>query len=88
MSTKSKYPNLVAEMTRFGVTNSEVAKAANYDPSTISQWINGRRKSPFPIAAAMRVRNDLFPGMSLEYLFSEEPVSASDDGAKEMSAAS
>lgn len=67
------YPNLEAEMARIGITNGDIALELGKDKSTISQWMNGAQRG-FPIVCANKLRNKFFPGMQIDYLFSEQPA--------------
>ena len=67
------YPNLEAEMARSGVTGKMIAELLGVRPSTISEWMNGSTAA-FPIIKAKRVRDQLFAGQSLDYLFAENPM--------------
>ena len=62
------YPNLEAEMARAGVMRKDVAALLGKTPDTISAWMEGK-ESGFPVAYAFKLRNELFPGVSIEELF-------------------
>lgn len=64
------YPNLLAEMARYGYTNQDLAKATQKNLSTISLKLNG--KKDFYKNEILDIRNKLFPECSLEYLFEEK----------------
>ncbi len=59
--------NLKAEMARANVTIAEIATVTGMSYRTISDRIKG--KGQFPVQDAIEVKNVLFPGMDLEYLF-------------------
>ena len=61
------YPNLKAEMARQGYTGSDIAKALGIHVSGAYLLLSGKRS--LPIRKAMQIRNELFPGMTLDYLF-------------------
>lgn len=61
--------NLRAEMARSNVTTSDIANAAGKSYRTISDRLKGIGQ--FPIQEAIAVRNVFFPGMDLEYLFTQ-----------------
>lgn len=66
------YPNLEAEMARFGVTQLDIASTLGKSPATICGWMNGTRGGDFTIQDAATVKRELFPGdsnITLEYLF-------------------
>lgn len=67
------YPNLEAELARNGITRGQIADLLKKDKSTISTWMNGGRAG-FSVKDAMAVRREFFPNMTLDYLFSEEPI--------------
>ena len=71
------YPNLEAEMKRQGITGKEIASYLNIGTNTVSSWFNGANAS-FPIAKARSVRDHFFPSQTLDYLFSEEPITPND----------
>lgn len=67
------YPNLEAEMARFGIDQSDIAETTGKHITTISKWMSGTVDSAFPVKHALKVKRDLFPDMPVEYLFAEEP---------------
>lgn len=69
------YPNLEAEMARAGVTGKAMAEFLGVGRNTLSAWMNGA-DAAFPIIKAKQVRDGLFPGMSLDYLFDETSFKA------------
>lgn len=62
------YPNLAAEMCRHGVTQKDIAELVGKDPATISNWMNGKA-GDFPVGVVFKVKKDLFPQCSVDYLF-------------------
>lgn len=60
--------NLKAEMTRFGISDADIAKAIGRSERSVRDKISGRSQFTFPEANTLR--NQLFPGLKLEYLFS------------------
>lgn len=60
--------NCVADFQR-----GQIADLLKKDKSTISTWMNGGRTG-FSVKDAMAVRREFFPNMTLDYLFSEEPI--------------
>jgi transcriptional regulator with XRE-family HTH domain len=68
------YPNLAAEMKRFGISQEEMASRIGTTPETVSRWLNGRNK--MPVEACFRVKQALFPNLSIDYLFSDTPTSS------------
>lgn len=67
------YPNLEAEMKRFGLDQSDIARTTGKHATTISDWMNGKVDSAFPVKHALKVQRELFPDLDVEYLFAEEP---------------
>ena len=67
------YPNLEAEMNRYGITGGEIGAYLGRGANTISSWMNGA-DAAFPIVKAKMVRDHCFPGNSLDYMFSEVPL--------------
>lgn len=61
--------NLRAEMVRTGVSVDDVAAKTGKSCRTIRDRLKG--KVMFPIDEALTVRNAFFPGMDLEYLFTQ-----------------
>lgn len=59
--------NLQAEMKRFGVTVFDVKNVLGCSEKTARNKIVGN--SEFTICEAMRIRDTLFPGLRLEYLY-------------------
>lgn len=72
-----KYPNLAAEMSRNGFDYGELyeSMATQFKRSTdsMSNWITGRA-GDLPTSIAFAIRDQYFPGCSVDYLFSEEPI--------------
>ena len=61
--------NLRAEMVRAGVSVDDMAAKSGKSCRTIRDRLKG--KVMFPIDEAFTVRNAFFPGMDLEYLFTQ-----------------
>lgn len=62
--------NLEAEMKRKGISRSDIAKTLNVSYRTIHSKFNG--KSEWSYADCVKVRDEYFPDMLLEYLFQIE----------------
>jgi len=60
--------NLKAEMTRNGIHNNDIAQVIGKSKRTVSDKTGGRY--PFSIEEAIKIRDELFQGLELEYLFS------------------
>lgn len=65
------YPNLSAELKRYGFTQDQMAARIGRTPETVSNWMLGKT-SP-TVSDAFKIRDELFPTMSVEYLFAAEP---------------
>lgn len=63
------YPNLSAELARKGLKQKDIVAVLNTRPATVSNKLNG--KSPLLIDEAFKIKNQLFPDLSLDYLFKE-----------------
>ena len=61
--------NLKAEMARNNVTVDMVMHSIGRSDKTTRDKING--KSGFLLSEAVKVRDELFPGMDIEYLFAQ-----------------
>lgn len=72
-----KYPNLAAEISRKQLDYLEIYKnvAANNGRTvdTVSNWITGRA-GELPVKAAFEIRDEYFPGMTVDYLFDTKPI--------------
>jgi DNA-binding XRE family transcriptional regulator len=61
------YRNLEAEMVRNGITRKDVSDLLNVRYATVVQKLNGKYK--FNLEEAFVIKDNYFPGLSLEYLF-------------------
>lgn len=66
------YPNLIAEMARTGIQASEVAKAIDVNPATLSAKMNDANR--LKLAEAAKIRDRFFPEFAMDYLFSQIPM--------------
>ena len=64
------YPNLKAEMARNGVRQKQIAEVAGVSERTVFSWLSEHGKPD--IRQAIKVKNSLFPSMSVEYLFASD----------------
>jgi hypothetical protein len=62
------YLNLEAEMKRYGVSRSDLAKCLNVRYGTILRHFS---KGKFLFEEALIIRNRFFPQLEIEYLFAE-----------------
>lgn len=65
--------NLSAEMKRNGLNSVRLANAIRKTDRAVRDKISG--KSQFDIYEAMSIRDQFFPGMTLEYLFARQTES-------------
>ncbi len=77
MPSKMRYPNLIAEMKRYGITQRDLARVVDRRPETVSKWMNNAT-GDFTIGDAVRISRELFGGVSVDYLFSAEPYTPAD----------
>ena len=63
--------NLLAEMARYGVSNNDIQALLSCTDKTVRNKLNGMTE--FSFGEAMKIRDTFFPGIRLEYLFSQEP---------------
>lgn len=70
-----RYPNLAAEMARRGVTQDDISRVIGKNRATVSGWVTGNR-GDFSVESAMKMRDELFPGLNIEYLFGTDQMSA------------
>lgn len=72
-----KYPNLAAEVARNQIDYKELYTTTAADTGksvgTISNWVTGRA-GEMTVSAALSIRNNYFPGMTLDYLFNTSPI--------------
>ena len=61
------YRNLEAEMTRKGITKKDLAAQLKIPYTTLLDKFNG--ESRFWLDEALRIKKDVFPDLSIEYLF-------------------
>lgn len=59
--------NLCAEMTRYGVSNSDLQSVLECSLKTVQNKVSG--STEFSVAEAMKIRDQFFPGLRIEYLF-------------------
>ena len=60
--------NLSAEMTRFGVSNADIQRLLSCSDKTVRNKLGGATE--FSVSEAIKIRDAIFPGMRVEYLFS------------------
>ena len=68
----TQYPNLSAELARHGIKQEDMANSINRPPETISRWMTG--KNAMPVSECFRIKEALFPTLSVDYLFASEPI--------------
>lgn len=68
------FRNLKAEMARKGITKLSLAEKLNMRYPTLVDKLNG--KYPLHFDEAVRIRQEVCPGMDLDYLFETENQTA------------
>ncbi len=66
------YPNLKAEMARRNIEIQAIMDVTGKSRPAVSNNLNGR--GSFTINEAIKIKNELFPTCSIDYLFSLEPA--------------
>lgn len=61
------YPNLNAEMKRKNKKHPDIAEVLQINISTTSDKMTG--KSDFKLKECKKIRNELFPNLTIDYLF-------------------
>lgn len=64
--SNGKYMNLIAEMKRVGVTQSQVAESLEMSTSNLNAKLNGR--VPFSVPEVVGIREAFMPDATLDYL--------------------
>lgn len=64
------YPNLRAEMARTNVGIKDLMVVTGKSRPGVSNNLNGRGK--FSIDESLAIRNNLFPNLSIDYLFASD----------------
>ena len=62
----------MAEMARERILASEVAKAIDVNPATLSAKMNNVNR--LKLVEAAKIRDRFFPGFAMDYLFSQVPM--------------
>lgn len=68
------YTNLIIEMKRKKITNSQLAELLQCREATISDKINGKRECGFYYEEAERIKKVFFKEFEMDYLFSRYKV--------------
>lgn len=68
----SIYPNLKAEMTRYGVGVDDIASSISKSSKTVYNWLSGAHEIKHENCVA--IRDAYFSGMTTDYLFSAAPI--------------
>lgn len=64
------FPNLRAEMVRSGLVVSDIARAIHKTDKSVRSKLNGMGE--FTLGEVVSIRDQLFPGMELDFLFERE----------------
>lgn len=62
--------NLLAEMARSGIRVQDIQNLLGCTERTVRNKMDG--KTEFSVNEALKIRNALFPGLRVEYLFADE----------------
>lgn len=62
--------NLLAEMVRYGVTNTDIQKVLGCSEKTVRNKLSG--DTEFTVPEAIKIRNSYFQGFRMEYLFASD----------------
>ena len=62
------YPNLEAEMKRYAVRRTDIARALGTSNAVVTNRLNGVQ-GEMSISDALTIRDLFFPGMDMAYLF-------------------
>lgn len=76
VETTVAYPNLRAEMARFGIKQKDIATLLDRSTDWVDQRLRG--KSAIPVTDALKIKNEFFKSISFEYLFSDAVILPSD----------
>lgn len=71
--------NLLAEMARYGVKVADIQELIACTDKTVRNKISGT--TDFSVHEAIVIRDFFFPGMRIEYLFSDSNSSAQNESA-------
>ena len=71
---KPCFPVLQQEMKSHGVSEAAIAVATNRSTRTIQNWFVGVGEPSY--SQALAIRDNLFPTLEIEYLFSDTPNKA------------
>lgn len=75
------YPNLNAEMARRNITSQKIGEVLRKCEKTARNKLNG--DTPFTISEARLISEQLFPGMSIDYLFEKNKETTAEFAEKE-----
>ena len=64
------YSNLKAEMARHDITIKDLMEATGKSRPGVSNNLNGR--GCFSVDESLKIRDKLFPGLSIDYLFASD----------------
>lgn len=71
----NEYRNLIGELAKNGITNTQVASVLGVHTNTVSNKLEGT--SSFSIEEAFKIKSSLLPYCDLSYLFAR-PISPDD----------
>lgn len=64
------FPNLRAEMARNGINATDIARVIRKTDKSVRNKLNGMGE--FSLDEVVNIRNTLFPGIALDFLFKRE----------------
>lgn len=70
--------NLSAEMARFGISNADIQAVLSCSSKTVANKLNDATE--FSISEAIKIRDTLFPGLRIEYLFARADTGQAQTG--------
>ena len=68
------FPNLKAEMARYGLSYAQVSAAVGRNPGWLDAKLRG--KGNISIQEAIIIHDKFFSNMDYDYLFASEPINA------------
>lgn len=68
----STFPNLIAEMARIGLGVVDLKELLKQSRKSVENKLSS--KTPFKVTEMKLIKSKYFPSMTLDYLFSENPI--------------
>lgn len=70
----ANYPNLEKELEKLGLKRKDLAVILKVRSATVYDKLNG--KYPFTLNEAVKIKDELFPSLTVDYLFTSNLVVA------------